>query len=350
MATLRVAFWNLQNLFDITASEIATDLEFTPAHGWDQAAFDAKVAHLAEVIGLMHGEAGVDLLGICEIENRSVAETLIAATGRADLRLAHSDAPDIRGIDTALIYSDTVFELIAPPIAHSVAVRFPTRDIFQVRLRVRATGAELTVFVNHWPSRRQGVYESEPHRITVAELCGRLVDDEVKFSRKDYEALPDAPGTFQSIHARFNRNVLVMGDLNDEPSSRSILDYLRAARDLDRIEEDLRKPAASEKIATADYLKRKVFLFNCMWRLVGQPDLGSHFFGDATNTMNMLDQFIVSRGLLFGAQGLRLVRDSVRILQPAVMTTAKGRPIAFDKAEHTGYSDHFPIEIEIETV
>lgn len=64
----------------------------------------------------------------------------------------------------------------------------------------------------------------------------------------------------------------------------------------------------------------------------------------------MLDQFIVSRGLLFGAQGLRLVRDSVRILQPAVMTTAKGRPIAFDKANHTGYSDHFPIEMEIETV
>lgn len=350
MPMIRAAFWNLQNLFDITASEIATDLEFTPAEGWDQSAFDTKVARLAEVISLMHAAQGTDLLGICEIENRAVAEILIAATGRPDFRLAHSEAPDIRGIDTALIYSNDVFELVEPPVAHSVAVRFPTRDIFQVRLRVRANGAEITVFVNHWPSRRQGLFESEPHRITVAQLCGRLVDEVVKFSRKEYESLPDAPGTFTLIQERFNRNVLVMGDLNDEPYNRSVVDYLQAARDLDRVEENLRKPNNSEKIATADYLSRKVFLFNCMWPVVGQADLGSHFFSGGTNTMNVLDQFAVSRGLLFGEQGLRLVPDSARISRPPVMTSSKGRPRAFDKKTHVGYSDHFPIEMEIETV
>ena len=34
MAEIKVAFWNLQNLFDTTASEIAADLEFTPDDGW----------------------------------------------------------------------------------------------------------------------------------------------------------------------------------------------------------------------------------------------------------------------------------------------------------------------------
>jgi hypothetical protein len=31
MPVIKVASWNLQNLFDTTASDIAADLEFTPA-------------------------------------------------------------------------------------------------------------------------------------------------------------------------------------------------------------------------------------------------------------------------------------------------------------------------------
>ena len=36
MTVLKAAFWNLQNLFDTTASPIATDFEFTPEHGWTE--------------------------------------------------------------------------------------------------------------------------------------------------------------------------------------------------------------------------------------------------------------------------------------------------------------------------
>jgi hypothetical protein len=34
MSEIKIAFWNVGNLFDKTASELATDLEFTPEFGW----------------------------------------------------------------------------------------------------------------------------------------------------------------------------------------------------------------------------------------------------------------------------------------------------------------------------
>lgn len=66
----------------------------------------------------MHGGHGPDLLGVCEIENQPVAEKLIGALLRQDYQLAHVEAPDIRGIDCSLIFSQDVFEVIGDPIRH----------------------------------------------------------------------------------------------------------------------------------------------------------------------------------------------------------------------------------------
>jgi hypothetical protein len=85
--------------------------------------------------------------------------------------------------------------------------------------------------------------------------------------------------------------------------------------------------------------------------LAGASDTGTLTFSQGTNTINLLDQFIVSRGLLFGRNGLKIRRDSVRIFKPPTMTTAgKQRPIPFDKQTKNGTSDHFPIECEIEVL
>lgn len=350
MAEIKIAFWNLQNLFDTTASEIAADLEFTSDHGWDEEAFEKKTTNLATIIRAMHNGNGPDLLGICEIENRAVATALLDKIGRPDYKLAHVESPDIRGIDVSLIYAKNVFTLAGKPKGHLVHFRYPTRDIFQVMLRVMASNAELHVLVNHWPSRKHGQYESEPARITVAEHCGRLVDEILKFSRSDFLALPDTATSLTLLKERWNRNVLVMGDLNDEPFNRSILDYLRASRDRDHLEEEI-TPARNKKLpAAATYLKKRAYLFNCMWPLLGQADVGTYSFSSATNTMLLLDQFIISRGLLYGLQGLKMDLESVRIMMPDQMTSPRGRPIPFDKKTKKGVSDHFPIEAVIQTV
>ena len=348
MSDITVAFWNLQNLFDTSVSRIASDLEFTPVHGWNREAFRAKVHNLARVIRSMFGGRGPDLLGICEIENRPVAEYLIRAIGRTDYRLAHVDSPDIRGIDTSLIYSNDVFELAAEPIEHLVHLRFPTRDLFEVPLRVRANGAELTVIVNHWPSRSRGLHETEAYRMTVASHCGRILDRILKFNRETYLRLPNRPATLEALNNRWNRNVLLMGDFNDEPFNRSILEVLQATKGVDHLEEPI-KPSYGRMPSYKRYASKRAYVFNCMWSLMSKPDVGTHFYSGNTNTMNMLDQFMISRGLYFGLNGLRLETEadsnvpSVRILRDAAMTSRKGRPVAFKKENRSGFSDHFPI-------
>jgi endonuclease/exonuclease/phosphatase family metal-dependent hydrolase len=313
-------------------------------------------------------------LGICEIENRDVAEKLIARIGRSDLKLAHIDSPDLRGIDTSLIYSSNVFA--APPkraiVNHAAYLRYPTRDIFEVTLRVKANDAELKVLVNHWPSRRQGRFESEPFRMTLAERAGRIVDEYVRMPREAFMALPDTQASLALLNQRWNRNVLVMGDLNDEPFDRSVLDYLQATKDTDLLEEPI-KPAPNKKKPTPraylgrdlskpgkplprKYLEIKAYLFNCMWRLMDEPDTGTHYFAGGetgvkpTHTMNMLDQFIVSRGLFYGASDLKMDLDSVEIFKPKPLVTPKGRPRSFDRKTKKGYSDHLPIQCVIKTM
>lgn len=354
MSAINVAFWNLQNLFDTTASAIATDLEFTPEEGWTEEVYKIKVANLASIVRQMHGGAGPDLLGLCEVENKEVVDDLLAKIGRDDYRVAHVDSPDIRGIDCSLIYSSKVFK--APPAkemkGHLINFRFPTRDIFQVRLTLKATGAELNVFVNHWPSRRQGQYQSEPLRIAVAERCGQLVNEVLKLDRKEYAELPDTAETLAGLNARWNRNIVLMGDFNDDPFCRSITDYLLASKDFDKLEEVLKASPNREIPAINAYIERQPTLFNLSWPLHAQPDKGTIFFsGDSANTMNLFDQFMVSRGLFYGESGLKARPGSMQIFTtPEMAPGNKQRPKAFDKQTRKGFSDHFPVEMIIDVL
>jgi hypothetical protein len=354
MAKIKVAFWNVENLFDITASPIATDLEFTPEQGWTQAVFDLKVENIAAIIQQMHGGEGPDLLGLCEVENKEVIEQLLAAVDNPKYRVAHVESPDIRGIDCSLVYSTDVFSDPSPAdmAGHLVHFRYPTRDIFQVRLQVKENDAEINVLVNHWPSRRVGPFESEPQRLTVAERCGQLVDQILKFDRKSYEAMANSAASLEQLNARWNRNVLLMGDLNDEPFNRSVTDYLLASKDLDKVEEELRAESGQSIPALAAYIEKTPVLYNLTWSQLAVPDNGTFFYGfGAANTMNLLDQFIVSRGLQFGASKLKVRPESVEIFRAPDMTTpGKRRPRGFDKTRPGGYSDHFPIQMVIDTV
>lgn len=359
--TINVAFWNLQNLFDVEVSQIAADLEFTPVHGWDRRAFEAKVRNLAEVVRLMFDGKGPDLLGICEIENERVANILIDAIGRNDYGLAHVEHPDIRGIDTSLIYSKKMFEVDESKTAgHMVHLRFPTRDIFEVHMKVKSNDAELIVLVNHWPSRSRGRLETEPYRMTVASHCGQLVDRSVKLDRKEYLSLKDNEVSLHRLNAAWDSNVLVMGDLNDEPWNRSVMDILGGGFTVDHLEEAVRFSRGSLP-SYKSYASRAAWLFNPMWSLMSEPDQGTHYYSRATQTMNMLDQFLLSRGLYFGLKGLKACRtpsDSdtesnvpqVEIFRPEIMTTRKGRPREFRRENRSGFSDHFPITMSLSSL
>lgn len=347
MSEIKIAFWNLQNLFDTTASEIAADLEFTPENGWTEERLNQKIDNLSLIIKSLHGGVGPDLLGLCEIENDGLTQKLIEKIGRQDYKIVHAPSPDIRGIDVALIYSNTILEQVGEAVPHLVHFRYPTRDILEVKFKVKENNSELVVFVNHWPSRKAGKYESEPLRMALADYCGRLVDEHLKIQRTDYIGLANDESTLKLVNDTWDKNMILMGDFNDEPYDRSITNYLQASKDLDHIEEGFRRSGNNFKPEIKSYLQREAYLFNCMWALMGNSDTGTHFFSQSINPMNLLDQFIVSRGLYFGKQKLQIDLTKIKIFTDIMSCPEKRRPRLFDKNTGQGFSDHYPIETVI---
>lgn len=406
MSIITTAFWNLENLFDTSSSEIATDMEFVPDRGWTYEVLEAKLNNISNVIRSI-GNNGPDLLGVCEIENENLARRLIDKIGRIDYSIAsYQDSPDIRGIDTSLIYSKNIFEHIETR-AYTINFRYPTRDIFYVKLRIKENNAELHVLVNHWPSRsgkRDGGDSSntEFSRCMVAENCGRIVDNILKLPPREMVRIPDniidSPETISRLNERYSRNILIMGDFNDDPFDKSITKYLNATsnqcllRDWKEILHLARK-TERDRTDKQIYLGYSSVLFNCMWKFYCDNNINcnqysnfSHYFGK-NNTTNIFDQFIVSQGLLNGKQKLKINLDSVsfynksltwgenlnpenfdrpeEIRPEKLLLIEKSRPLSFtyskiidkrtkmpfdNRKPNTGYSDHFPIYCEIETV
>ena len=323
-----IAWWNVENLFarkndpdrpEWLAKTLAGELA-----GWTQAVVNRKISQLASVIAQMNNGCGPDILGVCEIENRAVLQQLIQAIGLPGRRykIAHHDMSDKRGIDVAFIYdSRRVTTRESEWFDHVVLKRNATRDLFQVNFYTKPGNHRLICIGNHWPSRLGGLLQSEPYRILAAETLSYWL------------------GRIKEIHASdpVEPAVLVMGDFNDEPASRSVVEY-----------------ALSERVATRVKSKRSTnpYLLNLMWPLMGQG-VGTHYYGGLPG---VLDQVLVNRGLLPSESPRRVRTGSVEVLQLAEMRTAKGpkrfgRPSKPKSYDETGFSDHYPISVVVrETV
>ena len=140
-SVVKVAFWNVGNLFDTEQKYIAMDFQFIPQKGWTEEVKNKKLDNLASVIKSM--DFGIegnenrepDLLGLSEVENKYVLQELIDRLGSDKYIIAdYWDGPDLRGIDTCLIYSKDKFDLLETK-GFSIDFRYPTRDIFLTKLK-----------------------------------------------------------------------------------------------------------------------------------------------------------------------------------------------------------------------
>ncbi|MDI1463323.1 hypothetical protein QEZ54_20270 [Catellatospora sp. KI3] len=347
MESIRVAWWNLQNLFDTDDDPISADLEFTTASGWTPAVFQAKLSNLADAVRVLHNGRAPELFGVAEVEGDDVFAQLLHEVGEPHLKVVKdkSGTSDLRGIDVSLAYDERKLT-VEQCRSHVVHLRYPTRDIFEVVFRVKDTGARLVVLASHWPSRRQGRYESEPSRIALAENVAFLVRDHLRVDAETYLKLR-ADGDLDAVRARWDTPILLMGDLNDEPTDRSVVSHLQASSELDRVVGPTNDIDDFEKEPSA-YRGDDNFLYNPMWRFLAPESTGT-FFLESTpneafaNRYQVLDQFIASRGLLTG-DGLRLDLSSVSIVDDLSVATPSRRPRPFSRKTLKGTSDHLPIK------
>lgn len=344
---LNVAFWNVQNLFDLDSSPIATELGFTAVHGWDRQALRQKIERTAQIIRDLFDGRGPDLLGLCEIENVRLIELLLEAVDRDDLKLAVSPNSPEQNLDTALIYSDRILELTSAACAdHQFHWAYPTRDAFEGRFVVRSIDSELTVIVTHWPSHSKNA-QSHRLRWAAADYLQQQLERILKLPRRKFLQLRDSAMSAAQVQERWQRPVLVMGDFNDEPWHENLTSGLHASYSL-RSGPFTTAPAEQKLPSYRTYAAMPVPLFNPMWRLLAQPDTGSTVRLDDPQPQKLYDQMLISVGLLAPDGRLSLQRDSdgipaVDIVRPDSMTDEQGCPIAFDLETGRGVSNHFPI-------
>lgn len=157
---LTVVSWNVENLFDTISEPGIQDGDFTPLgrYQWDLARYQLKLEHIWKVLHLINGKQLPDLVALQEIENRQVLEDLLAQAGLPPgyYSILHSDSPDERGIDVALLWDS---RLMTCKRSTNLTVVLPsgdsTRNILWAEMQLQ-DGTLLSVYVNHWPSRRGG--------------------------------------------------------------------------------------------------------------------------------------------------------------------------------------------------
>lgn len=311
-----IGFYNLENLFDTINQPGVNDEEFTPAgaNNYTPVVYIDKLSKLAEIISQIAIEETSDgpaILGVAEIENKSVLQDLVAHQKIKDrnYKIVHHDSPDSRGVDVGLLYNSKYFkvkksESLFVPLIENDSTPIFTRDILYVFGLF--DGEPLHVFVNHWPSRRGGEEASAPRRMQAAAVARVKIDSIIKINP--------------------NAKIILMGDLNDDPINLSVLKTLGAKIDSSKVEKgDLYNP----------------------WNEFYKRGIGSNAYNDS---WNLFDQVIISSAFLEKEQKGWRYRKAVIFNKP-FMFEKTGRYKGYPKRTYSwgqyigGYSDHFPTYI-----
>ncbi len=307
-----VAFWNVENLFDLEDDPKTDDNDYLPdgPYKWTKERYQLKLDHLAQVLEKLGDEDGPEILGLCEVENKTVLEDLASheKLKPRGYQMVHFDSPYHRGVDCALLYKPDYFTVID---AKSVTQTIPDNPGYTTRDILVVTGKLLddtvTFLVNHWPSRRGGS-RSVKYRWMAAELAKSIIDS----IRTDD---PDA-------------KIIVMGDFNDDPTDKSITKGLNATS---RVEEPSQ-------------------LYNPMHALF-QAGGGSLAYGDA---WNLFDQILVTQAVQKNPNNQFFYREnSAGIFRAEYLFQQEGRFKGYPFRTyvgpnyHGGYSDHLPVYITL---
>ncbi|HPE33397.1 MAG TPA: endonuclease/exonuclease/phosphatase family protein [Bacteroidales bacterium] len=307
-----IAFYNIENLFDTIDQPNVNDTEFTPEgpNKWNSSKYYEKLSNLSEVIS----KIGVDLtpdgpavLGLSEIENRSVLSDLVMQPElrQRNYQIVHHDGPDRRGVDCALFYNPKYFTMTN---SQSRRLRVEGRDNFFTRDQLVVSGmfdGEMMHFiVNHWPSRSGGQKRSEPLRIAAARLTRSIVDSLLNIDP--------------------NAKVIVMGDLNDDPVDKSVKKIMNTTDNPDKLKSDM--------------------MFNPMERLYRQG-IGSLAYRDA---WNLFDQLLLTQALTGNDKSTYKFYRAGVFNKPWLLQKEgafKGYPWrSFAGGNYLGgYSDHLPV-------
>lgn len=310
---MTVAFYNVENLFDTIDTPNKIDEEFVPADpkNWNTERYFKKMNDLAKVISSIDPDKLPDIVGVCEIENNTVLSDLAKSKmlKKANYQIVWNDGPDERGIDCALLYNPKTMKLISQQflkVVNPLDTAFATREIVYVQGAIK--NEVFHIFVNHWPSRRGGQDGSNNDRVLAATVLRNKVD--------------------QIFAENENSNIIIMGDMNDEPINASISEVLKA------LPSD--QPVKNNQLVNLMYAE-------------AVSGLGSYAY---KGEWDMIDNLIVSGYLINKKSGLKTTADNGYIFHQPFMefVNDKGEMSpnrTYGRTYFGGVSDHFPVYLNL---
>lgn len=309
-----VAFYNMENLFDTLHDERKNDYDFLPggSYRWNKMKYEHKLANMSRVLLDLGTDklpgVGASIVGVAEVENRRALDDLMKQPGVQErgFKFVHVEGPDPRGIDCALIYNPQFFSVeryfLKPYDGDAIEKGFLTRGFLTVQGKL--AGDPLTVVVCHWPSR----------------------GSEAKF--RDWAGKQVRQLTDSIMQADKDMNIIVMGDMNDDPDNPSMAKHLGAKRKM-------------KEVGDYDF-------YNPWWDILRSNGQGTLTYKGA---WNLFDQIVLSRNLLDpkGKKDYRhlklynqhifrrdyLIQQDGRYKGSPLRTTGSG-------AWLDGFSDHLP--------
>ncbi|TBV28442.1 endonuclease [Meridianimaribacter sp. CL38] len=304
-----IAFYNIENLFDIHNDPFTNDDDFLPTSDkrWTQKKYDRKIYKIGSVISQIGTDENTTppaIVGLAEVENKRVLKDLLASKDLQSINYdyVHYNSLDERGIDVALIYNKDVFTVNSSETFNIFItdgdgeIDF-TRDVLLVSGMLG--GEEIHIIVNHWPSRREGEKASSYKRVLAAqkniEVVNRLKQDNP------------------------NSKIIVMGDFNDNPDDDSVEELVAGA--------NLYNPMQNLRSIDKGSLNHD---FN--WNVFDQIMVSINFLETKPNTLKFSDANIFDSKFLTQYNG-----------------KYKGQPYRtfVGKKYKGGFSDHFPVFIEL---
>ena len=301
---ISIGFYNLENFFDTINDPKTQDNPFTPKgfmHWVLKRYFNKakKIGYVISQLGFTETQKTPAIVGLGEVENKTVLTDLLKSKylKNHDYSFVHFESADRRGMDVALIFDKhqfTLHEAKAHPLTlyTNEGKAYATRDILYCTGLLHQK--KVHILINHWPSRREGDFESDHKRELASEKLREIIDY-IKYE----EETP---------------NIIVMGDFNTDPNDVHI--------QKDVLYNDFFNP--SEKlfknhIGSLSHQKK--------WHLFDQL-----IFSNSFNTQTEAFQF-----------------DVMKVFDPDFLKTWKGKrknmPFrTYLGAKYQGgYSDHFPV-------
>lgn len=313
-----VGFYNMENFFDTCHDEGKKDYDFLPngSYKWNGMKYTHKLRNMARVLAEMGTDklpqVGCSLIGVAEVENSKVLDDLMAQEPmqQRGFKYVHVEGPDRRGIDCALLYNPQLYTVDSVRLVPYVPEEakdsaFSTRGFLTISGHLG--GDRLCVIVCHWPSRLSSSY--------YREMAARQV-----------KAIKDS-----LVAADAQTKVIVMGDMNDDPTNKSLKDILQAKANVKDVE-------------PGD-------MYNPWYNVLAKEGRGTLMYDGA---WNLFDQIIMTPNMINGGDTkdystLKFWRNE--IFRRDWMFQTEGKYKGNPKRTHAGgiwldgYSDHLPVVV-----